>query len=99
MYLNIGTGNNHHSAFGTNGKVVVLGVPILKHFRVPIYLFVIYIIYMNGYLKLFLLPTITADGCNFIYRFFFFFVNDIIFSYAMKKGALSYILIVELFCL
>ena len=34
MYLNIGTPNNHHFPFGTNGKVVVLGVPILKHFRV-----------------------------------------------------------------
>ena len=32
--LNIGTPNNHHFPFGTNGKVVVLGVPILKHFRV-----------------------------------------------------------------
>ena len=30
----IGTPNNHHFPFGTNGKVVVLGVPILKHFRV-----------------------------------------------------------------
>ena len=34
MNLNIGTPNNHHFPFGTNGKVVVLGVPILKHFRV-----------------------------------------------------------------
>ena len=34
MYLNIGTPNNPHFPFGTNGKVVVLGVPILKHFRV-----------------------------------------------------------------
>ena len=34
MYLNIGIPNNHHFPFGTNGKVVVLGVPILKHFRV-----------------------------------------------------------------
>ena len=25
---------NHHFSFGTNGKVVVLGVPILRHFRV-----------------------------------------------------------------
>ena len=32
--LTIGTPNNHHFPFGTNGKVVVLGVPILKHFRV-----------------------------------------------------------------
>ena len=30
----IGTPNNHHFPFGTNGNVVVLGVPILKHFRV-----------------------------------------------------------------
>ena len=34
MCSNIGTRNNHHFPFGTNGKVVVLGVPILKHFRV-----------------------------------------------------------------
>ena len=36
MCSNIGTPNNHHFPFGTNGKVVVLGVPILKHFRVII---------------------------------------------------------------
>ena len=35
MCLNIGT-LNHHFPFGTNGKVVVLDVPILKHFRVLI---------------------------------------------------------------
>ena len=34
MCLNTGTPYNHHFHFGTNGKVVVLGVPILKHFRV-----------------------------------------------------------------
>ena len=34
MYSNIVTPNNHLFSFGTNGKVVVLGVPILKHFRV-----------------------------------------------------------------
>ena len=34
MCSNIGTPNNHDFPFGTNGKVVVLGVPILKHFRV-----------------------------------------------------------------
>ena len=34
MCSNIGTPYNHHFPFGTNGKVVVLGVPILKHFRV-----------------------------------------------------------------
>ena len=34
MCLNIGTPNNHHFPFGSNGKLVVLGVPILKHFRV-----------------------------------------------------------------
>ena len=33
MCSNIGTPNNHHFPFETNGKVV-LGVPILKHFRV-----------------------------------------------------------------
>ena len=34
MCSNTGTPNNHHFLFGTNRKVVVLGVPILKHFRV-----------------------------------------------------------------
>ena len=29
MCLNIGTPNNYHFPFGTNGKVVVFGVPIL----------------------------------------------------------------------
>ena len=33
MRLNIGTPNNYHFPFGTDGKIVVLGVPILKHFR------------------------------------------------------------------
>ena len=37
MGLNIGTPNNHDFPFGTNGKVVVCGVPILKHFRVCFY--------------------------------------------------------------
>ena len=34
MCLNIGTPDNHHFPFGINGRVVMLGVPILKHFRV-----------------------------------------------------------------
>ena len=34
MCLNIRTPNNHHFPFGTNEKVVVLGVPILRHIRV-----------------------------------------------------------------
>ena len=34
MCLNIGTPNNYHFPFSTNGKLVVLGAPILKHFRV-----------------------------------------------------------------
>ena len=33
MCLNIGTLNNQHFPFGTDGKVLVLGVPILKHFK------------------------------------------------------------------
>ena len=32
--LNIGSSRNYHFPFQTNGKMVVLGVPILKHFRV-----------------------------------------------------------------
>ena len=34
MSVDIKTPKNHHFPFGTNEKVVVLGVPILKHFRV-----------------------------------------------------------------
>ena len=36
MYSNIETPNNHHFPFGTNVGVMVLGVPILKHFRVNV---------------------------------------------------------------
>ena len=32
--LNIGTPKTINFLFGTNGKLMVLGVPILKHFRV-----------------------------------------------------------------
>ena len=39
MCSNTGTPNNHHFLFGTNGKVVELGVPILKHFRVFLFHF------------------------------------------------------------
>ena len=35
--LNIGTPKTIHFPFGTNGKLMVLGVPILKHFRVVRY--------------------------------------------------------------
>ena len=34
MCLNIGTLKTVNFAFGTNGKLMVLSVPILKHFRV-----------------------------------------------------------------
>ena len=34
MCLNIRTPNNHHFPFGTNEKVVVLGVPILRYIRI-----------------------------------------------------------------
>ena len=44
MCLNIATPNNHHFTLGTNGKVVVLGVPILKHFRVYVLETVFYIL-------------------------------------------------------
>ena len=33
MCLNIERPDKHHLPFGTKGKIVVLGVPILKHFR------------------------------------------------------------------
>ena len=34
MCLNIGTHKNINFSFETNGKLMALGVPILKHFRV-----------------------------------------------------------------
>ena len=34
MYLNTGTPKNINFLFETNGKLMALGVPILKHFRV-----------------------------------------------------------------
>ena len=34
MCLNIGTPKNINFSFETNGKLMALGVPILKHFRV-----------------------------------------------------------------
>ena len=33
MCLNIGTPKNINFPFGTNGKLITLGVPILQHFR------------------------------------------------------------------
>ena len=38
MCLNIGTLKTVNFPFGTNGKLMVLGVPILKHFRVYVIL-------------------------------------------------------------
>ena len=35
MCLNFGTPMNINFPFGTNGKLMVLGVPILKYIRVP----------------------------------------------------------------
>ena len=49
MCLNIRTPNNHHFSFGTDGKVVVLGVPILKHFRV-------YVFFPLGWASICILP-------------------------------------------
>ena len=37
MCLNTGTPKNINFSFETNGKLMALGVPILKHFRVPLY--------------------------------------------------------------
>ena len=36
MCLNIGTPKNINFSFETNGKLISLGVPILKHFRVKL---------------------------------------------------------------
>ena len=38
MCLNIGTPKTINFPFGTNEKLMVLGVPILKYFRVSIFL-------------------------------------------------------------
>ena len=38
MCSNIGTSKNINFPFGTNGKLIVLDVPILKHFRVLLFL-------------------------------------------------------------
>ena len=35
MCLNTGTPKNINFSYETNGKLMALGVPILKHFRVP----------------------------------------------------------------
>ena len=36
MCLNTGTPKNINFSFETNGKLIILGVPILKHFRVTL---------------------------------------------------------------
>ena len=36
MCLDIGTPKNINFSFETNGKLIALGVPILKHFRVSL---------------------------------------------------------------
>ena len=38
MCLNIGTHKNINFSFETNGKLMALGVPILRHFRVVLIL-------------------------------------------------------------
>ena len=37
MYLNTGTPKNINFSFETNGKLMALSVPILKHFRVKLW--------------------------------------------------------------
>ena len=46
MCLNIGTPKNINFSFETNGKLMALGVPILKHFRV--YLLIKYSISLSS---------------------------------------------------
>ena len=58
MYLNIGTPTTIDFPFGTNGKLMVLGVPILKHFRVYIFC---NIGYSNNNIIFFLLISTTAQ--------------------------------------
>ena len=45
MWSYIGTPKNINFPFGTNGKLMVLGVPILQHFRVFSFVEVIFVIY------------------------------------------------------
>ena len=40
MCLNIGTPKNFNFSFETDGKLMALGIPILKHFRVITFLYV-----------------------------------------------------------
>ena len=60
MCSNTGTPNNHHFPFGTNGKVVVLGVPILKHFRV-FTSFILFFVDFNEIAQV-QLPCLIPDG-------------------------------------
>ena len=48
MCLNIGTPNNRHVSFETNGKGVVSSVPTLRHFRVCLSLNIKRILGLNG---------------------------------------------------
>ena len=74
MCLNIGTPKNHHFSFGTNGKVVVSGVPILTHFKVPSE--ILKLSYLNHsevgalFIRGFLLYEITPGYCNPVQKVF-----------------------------
>ena len=67
MCSNIRTPNNHYFLFGTNGKVVVLGVPILKHFRV----YPRHTKYVEGYI-VFVFPSVRLSirASKFCTKFF-----------------------------
>ena len=50
MCLNIGTPKNINFSFETNGKLMALGVPILKHFRVTEFCYLIKGVCLRAYL-------------------------------------------------
>ena len=64
MCLNIGTPKNINFSFETNGKLMALGVPILKHIRVVLFLISIFYLYFFLHFFFFL---------SFFRSFFFFF--------------------------
>ena len=70
MCLNIGTPNNNYFPFGTNGKLDVLGVPILKHFKV-VHKFSLS---AENVCHLWLLPILSGISC-FLLRLLFT-IND-----------------------
>ena len=83
MCLNIGTPKNIIFPFETNGKLMILGVPILKHFRVFVS-FQSFNIYLNSmtltttikvflYFFLIMSPITTMETYLFCFFYFVYF--------------------------